>query len=83
MPESKFARLAIFFAAVVIYAGGCGLLIWKSNEFQEQAELKSSTVQDLRSKLEGLEKDREILLQKLEMYSQENATLRAQIYNMK
>ncbi|MGB3017464.1 MAG: hypothetical protein WBC65_06635, partial [Ignavibacteria bacterium] len=66
-----------------IYAGGCGLLIWKSNEFQEQAELKSSTVQDLRSKLAGLEKEREILLQKLEMYSQENATLRAQIYNMK
>lgn len=83
MPESKLARLAIFVLAVVIYAGGCGLLIWKSNEFQEQAELKSSTVQDLRSKLEGLEKDREILLQKLEMHSQENATLRAQIYNMK
>jgi outer membrane murein-binding lipoprotein Lpp len=83
MPESKFVRLAIYVVAVVIYAGGCGLLIWKSNEFQEQAELKSSTVQDLRSKLEGLEKDREILLQKLEMYSQENATLRAQIYNMK
>ncbi len=83
MPESKIAKAAVFIAAIFIYACGCGILIWKSNDFQEQAELKAANNVTLKSKLEGLNKELEITMQRLEMYSNENASVRAEIQNLK